>query len=106
MAQDKGPTLVSAQTEVYQGMIIGINGRDSDLEVNVCKARHLINMRATATDTGVLIDPPIEMSLEQCFGFLESDELLEITPKSLRIRKKILDHTKRYRAEKSNTPPN
>lgn len=99
VAQDKGPVFVGPQVQVYAGMIIGINGRDEDLEVNICKEKQLTNNRSVGEDAIVLV-PPVVMSLEQCLGFLEDDELLEITPKSLRLRKKILDGTLRYRAAK------
>jgi len=99
VAQDKGPVFVAPQVQVYGGMIIGVNGRDEDIEVNICKEKQLTNNRSVGEDAIVLV-PPVVMSLEQCLGFLEDDELLEITPKSLRLRKKILDGTLRYRAAK------
>ena len=97
IAQLKGPTFVKPTDLVYKGMVIGLNGRDEDLEVNVCKEKQLTNNRSVG-ETATVISPPVIMSLEQCLSFLEDDELLEITPKSLRLRKKILDTTQRMRA--------
>ncbi len=102
IAQEKGPTFVGPQIPAYEGMIVGINGRDEDLEVNVCKEKQLTNNRSVGEDS-TLLAPPVTLSLEQSLGFLEDDELLEITPHNLRLRKKILDGTLRYRsARKSN----
>ncbi len=95
-AHEKGPVFVGPQTTVYQGMIVGLNGRDEDVEVNVCKEKQLTNNRSVGEE-GITIPPPIDMSLEQYLGLLEDDELLEITPVSLRLRKKILDPTLRRR---------
>ncbi|HSX39967.1 MAG TPA: translational GTPase TypA [Candidatus Saccharimonadales bacterium] len=100
VAQDKGPVFVAPQTMVYEGMIVGINARDTDLEVNVCKEKQLSNVRSVGEDA-IILSPPVIMSLEQCLGFLEDDELLEITPKNLRLRKKILTATMRARANRS-----
>jgi len=99
VAQTKGDVFVGQQTQVYAGQIVGTNGRDDDLEINVCKEKQLTNNRSVGEDATILT-PPIIMSLEQCLGFLEDDELLEVTPTSLRLRKKILDHDKRYRESK------
>ena len=96
-AHDKGPVLIGPQTQVYTGMIVGINGRDEDLEVNVCREKQLTNNRSVGEE-GIILPPPVELSLEQQLGFLEDDELLEITPVNLRLRKKILDATMRRRA--------
>ncbi|OGC58989.1 GTP-binding protein TypA [candidate division WWE3 bacterium RIFOXYA2_FULL_43_12] len=95
-AHEKGPVFVGPQTMVYQGMIVGLNGRDEDVEVNVCKEKQLTNNRSVGEE-GITIPPPVDMSLEQYLGLLEDDELLEITPASLRLRKKILDPTLRRR---------
>lgn len=97
IAQDKGPVFIGPQTPVYEGMVVGVNGRDEDLEINVCKEKQLTNNRSVGED-GIKLVPPVSMSLEQYIGFLEDDELLEITPKSLRLRKKILDKNMRYKA--------
>lgn len=99
-AQSKGPVFISPQEKVYAGMIVGLNGRDEDMEINVCKEKQLTNNRSSGEGTSVALVPPVIMSLEQCLAFLESDELLEITPKSLRLRKKILDTTLRMRASR------
>jgi GTP-binding protein len=81
---------------------VGLNGRDEDMEINVCKEKQLTNNRSSGEGTSVALIPPVIMSLEQCLGFLENDELLEITPKSLRLRKKILNSTLRMRAARKN----
>jgi GTP-binding protein len=99
VAQDKGPVFVGPQVMVYEGMIVGINGRDEDIEINVCKEKQLTNNRSVGEDAIVLI-PPVVMSLEQSLGFLEDDELLEITPTNLRLRKKVLNGTQRFRESK------
>lgn len=100
IAQDNGVTFISPSEEVYKGMIIGLNSRDQDLEINVAKGKALSNVRSQGEEA-IVIAPPQKMSLEQCLTFLEADELLEVTPKSLRLRKKILDSTLRNRAKKS-----
>jgi len=97
-AQSKGPVFVGTQQRVYEGMIVGLNGRDGDLEINVCKEKQLTNNRSSGEGTSVALVPPVIMSLEQCLVFLENDELLEITPTNLRLRKKILNSTERMRA--------
>ena len=81
-------------------MIVGLNVRQEDLEVNVCKAKHLTNMRSKSSDGTVQLTPFTDLSLEQCIDFIEDDELLEVTPKSLRLRKRYLDHTERKRHQK------
>lgn len=82
-------------------MIVGQTGRSEDIEVNVCKTKHLTNTRSSSADDALRLVPPKIMSLEQSLEFIDSDELLEVTPKNLRIRKKILDSTARYRAKKN-----
>lgn len=99
VAQDKGPVFINPQTIVYEGMVVGINGRDSDLEINVCKAKQLTNMRSQGEDA-IILSPSTPLSLEQALSFIEDDELLELTPKNIRIRKKILDKNARYKASK------
>ncbi|MBU1256692.1 GTP-binding protein [Patescibacteria group bacterium] len=96
-AQDRGDTFVAPGTKVYQGQIIGQNARGEDLEVNACKGKQLTNMRSKSSDGIIQLAPPIILSLEQSIDFLESDELLEITPKSLRLRKKLLTDVERRR---------
>ena len=100
IAQQRGTTFIPPQTEVYAGMIVGINSREDDLEINVTKEKKLTNVRASSSDMATILTPPTIMSLEQCIDFLEKDELLEITPKSLRLRKKILDAGERIKARK------
>ena len=83
-------------------MVIGQSGKPEDIELNVCKTKHLTNTRSSGSDEALKLTPPKIMSLEQCLEFIDSDELLEVTPKSLRIRKKILDPTLRKRASFKN----
>jgi len=97
-AQGRGITIVEPGTPVYEGMIIGLNSRTDDIEINVAKGKHLTNMRASTSDMSIAITPPLRMSLEQYLDFLEDDELLEVTPKSLRLRKKFLSKLDRVRA--------
>ena len=87
--------------EVYTGMIIGENNKDNDLVVNICKGKKLTNVRASGSDDTVNIAPPRIMSLEQVLGYLNDDELAEITPASIRLRKRHLDENKRKRAAKT-----
>ena len=89
--------LIGPGTPVYAGMVVGICSRNEDMTVNVCKRKQLTNMRASGSDDAIRLVPPRIMSLEQCLEFLADDELLECTPKSLRIRKRILDHGIRMR---------
>lgn len=97
-AQERGTLFIGAGVKVYSGMVIGSNGRGEDIEVNVCKKKQLTNTRSSGADEALRLVPPKVMSLEQCLDFIDTDELLEVTPKSLRIRKKILDPTLRKRA--------
>lgn len=97
-AQDRGELFIGAGVKVYQGMVVGRNSRADDMEVNVCKRKALTNMRSSSADEALRLVPPINMSLEQCIEFIASDELLEVTPTSLRIRKKILDSQLRKKA--------
>ncbi|MBO2527297.1 MAG: translational GTPase TypA, partial [Clostridiales bacterium] len=96
-AQERGQMLIGAGTEVYAGMVVGICSRNEDMTVNVCKKKQLTNMRASGSDEALRLSPPRVFSLEQCLEFLADDELLEVTPKSLRIRKRELDHAARMR---------
>jgi GTP-binding protein len=96
-AEARGTIFVAPSEKVYAGQIIGLNRRNDDMEINVCKAKHLTNMRSSSSDGTVQLTPPTVFSLEQCLDFLEKDELLEVTPKSLRLRKRELDPTKRKR---------
>jgi GTP-binding protein len=97
-AQERGTLFVSPGDKVYSGMVIGANGRGEDIEVNVCKTKHLTNTRTSSSDESLRLTPPKVMSLEQAIEFIDTDELLEVTPTSLRIRKRILDPTMRKRA--------
>lgn len=99
-AEARGELLVGAGTEVYAGMIVGLNNRPDDLEINVCKAKHLTNMRSKSSDGTVQLTPHTQLSLEQSIDFIEDDELLEVTPHALRLRKKYLDANERKRAAK------
>lgn len=96
-AEDRGVLFIGPAVEVYAGQIVGLNNRREDMEINVCKAKHLTNMRSKSSDGVVQLTPPTVFSLEQCLDFIENDELLEVTPKSLRLRKKELDPNKRKR---------
>lgn len=99
-AEARGTLYVGPATEVYAGMIIGLNRRSEDMEINVCKAKHLTNMRSSSSDGVVQLTPYTKLSLEQCIDFLEDDELLEVTPKNLRLRKRELDPNMRKRQNK------
>jgi len=101
-AQERGTLFISPGEKVYSGMIIGQNGKAEDVEVNVCKTKHLSNTRSSGSDDALKLSPPRILSLEQAIDFIETDELLEITPKTLRIRKKILDPLARKRASRKN----
>ena len=97
-AQERGSLFIGAGTPVYAGMVVGICSRNEDMTVNVCKKKQLTNMRAAGSDEALRLTPPRVFSLEQCLEFLADDELLECTPKSLRIRKRELDHATRMRS--------
>ena len=97
-AQERGTLFISPGEKVYSGMVVGQNGKGEDIELNVCKKKQLTNTRSSSADEALRLTPPKILSLEQALEFIDTDELLEITPKSLRIRKKILDPTMRKRA--------
>ena len=99
--QDRGRMFIDHGTEVYEGMIIGIHSRDNDLVVNPTKAKQLTNIRAAGSDENILLTPPIRMSLEQALEFIDDDELVEVTPKSIRLRKKLLLEHERKKASRS-----
>ena len=99
-AQERGMTFIEPGTEVYEGMIVGQQPRQGDLPVNVCRAKKLTNMRASTSDIAVRLTPPITLSLEQSLDFLADDELLEVTPKNLRLRKQLLSHSDRVKARR------
>ena len=96
-AQDKGDLFIGPGVDVYEGMIVGLNSRGEDLSINVCKEKHLTNTRASGSDEALRLVPPIQMSLEAAIEFIQDDELVEVTPKSIRLRKKILDTKERER---------
>ena len=100
-AQERGTLFIGAGEEVYAGMVVGETGRQEDIEVNVCKTKHLTNTRSSGADEALKLVPPRQLSLEQSLDFLDTDELLEITPEHLRIRKKILDSRLRMRANRN-----
>lgn len=102
-AQDRGTLFVGPGEKVYAGMVIGQNGKTDDIELNVCKTKHLTNTRSSSADDALKLTPPKVLSLEEALEFIDTDELLEITPENLRIRKKILDPTLRFRAKKNAT---
>jgi len=95
--EQRGTCFVGPGEKVYAGQIIGLNARSDDMEINVCKEKHLTNMRSSSSDGVVQLTPPVIFSLEECIDFIENDELLEVTPKNLRLRKRELDHNMRKR---------
>lgn len=98
-AEERGELFIGAGVEVYEGMIVGINAKNEDVVVNVCKKKHLTNMRASGSDEALRLSPPRQMSLEQALEFIAEDELVEITPKNIRLRKKILNKEQRMKFE-------
>ena len=101
MTQERGVMFIGPGVEVYRGMVVGENSRDEDLDVNVCKEKHLTNMRASGSDEALILTPPQEMSLEFALEYIGPDELVEVTPNSLRIRKRLLHPEDRRKAKKS-----
>ena len=99
-AQERGALFIGAGVPVYEGMVVGVCPKQEDITVNVCKKKQLTNMRASGSDEALRLTPPRQMSLEQCLEFLADDELLEVTPENLRLRKRILNHEKRMKALK------
>lgn len=97
-AQDRGTLFIGAGEKVYAGMVIGQNGKAEDIELNVCKTKHLTNTRSSSADEALKLTPPKVLSLEQALEFIDNDELLEVTPTNLRIRKRILDSKMRKRS--------
>lgn len=98
IAQERGTLFIGAGEKVYSGMVVGQNAKTDDIEINVCKAKHLTNTRSSGADEALRLTPPKVLSLEEALDFIDTDELLEVTPKSLRIRKKILDSKMRRRS--------
>ncbi len=95
VAQGRGAVFISPQTQVYEGMIVGLNSRKEDMEINVCKEKQLTNMRSKGADEAIILTPPLVLTLEQSLDFIEGDELLEVTPKALRLRKRYLKKVER-----------
>ena len=100
-AQERGTLFITPGTKVYEGMVVGSNPKGVDIEVNVCKKKHQSNIRAAGSDEALRLSPPKEMTIEEALEFIEDDELIEITPTTFRIRKKILDSNKRYKSKKN-----
>lgn len=100
-AQERGITFIDPGTQVYEGMIVGINSRPTDLAVNVCKEKKQTNIRSSTSDIAVRLTPPVKFSLEESMDFINSDELVEITPKSIRLRKRLMTQNERFRAKKA-----
>jgi GTP-binding protein len=98
--EDRGPMVIDPGVKVYQGMIVGIHSRDNDLEVNVLKGKKLTNIRAAGKDEAVKLTPPVRMTLERALAWIQDDELVEVTPKTIRLRKLHLDPNDRKRFEK------
>jgi GTP-binding protein len=99
-AQERGQLFIEPGTAVYEGMIVGINAKNDDLPVNVCKKKQVTNIRASGSDDALRLVPPRQLSLEQCLEFLAEDELLEVTPQNLRLRKRILNNNQRIKQAK------
>jgi GTP-binding protein len=99
-AEQRGICFIPQAVKVYAGQVVGLNSRSEDMDINIVKEKHLTNMRSKSSDGTIQLTPPTIFSLEESLDFIEEDELLEVTPKSLRIRKKILDPTMRKRASR------
>ena len=99
--EDRGPMMIEPGVKVYQGMIVGQHTRDNDLEVNVLKGKKLTNIRTHSKDEAVRLTTPMQMTLEKALAYIQDDELVEVTPKSIRLRKALLDPNDRKRAERS-----
>jgi len=100
-AQERGITFIDPGTPVYEGMIVGMNSRPTDLAVNICKEKKQTNIRASTADIAVRLTPPLKMSLEESMDFINGDELVEVTPKNIRLRKRLLTQNARFRAKKA-----
>jgi GTP-binding protein len=99
--QDRGPMMIDPGARVYRGMIVGEHTRGNDLEINVLKGKQLTNIRASGKDEATVLTPPMRLSLERALSYIEEDELVEVTPKSIRLRKTILDPNDRKRVERA-----
>ena len=95
--QQRGTTFIEPGTAVYEGMVVGVHARDKDLVVNVCKEKKLTNMRASTSDIAVKLTPAVLMSLEEAMDFIAEDEVMEVTPKNIRLRKRVLSSDQRHR---------
>ncbi len=95
--QQRGTLLIGPGAEVYEGMIVGLHSRDNDLPVNVAKAKQLTNVRAAGSDENILLTPPRRLTLEEALEFIDDDELVEVTPRSIRLRKQLLTESERRR---------
>jgi GTP-binding protein len=100
-AQERGITFIDPGTQVYEGMIVGLNSRPTDLAVNVCKEKKMTNIRSSTSDIAVRLTPALKFSLEESMDFIASDELVEITPKNIRLRKRLLTMNERARSKKA-----
>src|SRR5207244_11724202 len=98
--EDRGPMMIEPGCKVYRGMIVGEHTRDNDLEVNILKGKKLTNIRTHAKDEAVRLIPPIQMTLEKALAYIGDDELVEVTPKAIRLRKKLLDPNERRKEER------
>jgi GTP-binding protein len=98
--QDRGTFFIGAGEDVYTGMVIGENSKDNDLEVNPLKSKQLTNMRASGKDDAIILTPPKRLNLEEAISYIEDDELIEVTPNNIRIRKKYLDSAERKKHQK------
>ena len=99
--EDRGPMFIEPGAQIYEGMIIGAHSRGNDLDVNPAKGKQLTNIRTTSKDEAVRLTPPVAMSLEQAIAYIGDDELVEVTPKSIRLRKRLLDPNDRKRASRA-----
>ena len=102
--QERGILFIGPGTKVYEGMVVGEHSREQDLEVNVCKKKHLTNMRSSTAETALRLEEPLTFSLEECLEYIGPDELLEVTPKGLRMRKRILSKHDRKRSHSGSQP--
>ena len=102
MHKIRGELFIGPGVEVYEGMIVGINSRNEDISINVCKEKHLTNTRASGSDDALRLVPPLQMSLEKAIEFIAEDELVEVTPLNIRLRKVILDSKTREREARRN----
>ena len=102
--EDRGPMMIEPGWKVYKGMIVGEHTRGNDLIINVLKGKKLTNIRTTSKDEAVRLTPPMRMTLEKALAYIEDDELVEVTPKSIRLRKKLLDENDRKKAERRRKP--